>query len=409
MLYQFIVLVQGIYLVYVFNTRIMRKTWKLGELFCGPGGFAEGARKAGFRHVWAVDNHYDSCQTFAHNQKMKLAKSVENNQKDTVYKMEIEEFVKKDNLKKLEKIDGLIFGFPCNDFSNVGKKKEFKGKYGGLYRHACLALDFFKPKFFVAENVTSIAKDGGYLENFNRIMKDLAKSAKGYGYRVYADSYKFEEFNIPQTRHRVILAGFRDDFFHKKKIKYAKLKKSKLPKKTCGEALSNIPENADNHEKTNHSKTVIRRLKNTPQGKNVWDLGNVKYGLPGVKSARMSHIYKKLDRTKPSYTVTGSGGGGTHVYHFKEPRALTNRERARLQTFKDTYFFKGSKESIRRQIGMAVPVDAARQIMLEVKMALENNKSRDKLDLGDLIHNWMIKANGSEIYYAGKLQTNFDF
>lgn len=60
--------------------------------------------------------------------------------------------------------------------------------------------------------------------------------------------------------------------------------------------------------------------------------------------------------------MTGSGGGGTHIYHWEEPRALTNRERARLQTFPDTYEFKGSKESVRRQIGMAVPCEGARVI-----------------------------------------------
>ena len=64
----------------------------------------------------------------------------------------------------------------------------------------------------------------------------------------------------------------------------------------------------------------------------------------------------------PSYTVTGSGGGGTHIYHWEEPRALTNRERARLQTFPDTYFFEGSKEQVRKQIGMAVPCEGAKLI-----------------------------------------------
>ena len=66
--------------------------------------------------------------------------------------------------------------------------------------------------------------------------------------------------------------------------------------------------------------------------------------------------------TFPAYTVTGSGGGGTHIYHWKEPRALTNRERARLQTFPDTYKFIGSKESVRKQIGMAVPCRGAKII-----------------------------------------------
>ena len=62
-----------------------------------------------------------------------------------------------------------------------------------------------------------------------------------------------------------------------------------------------------------------------------------------------------MNSEEPSYTVTGSGGGGTHIYHWKENRALTNRERARIQTFPDWYQFDGGKEDIRRQIGMAVP------------------------------------------------------
>ena len=81
-----------------------------------------------------------------------------------------------------------------------------------------------------------------------------------------------------------------------------------------------------------------------------------------VKGAKISQIYKRLDPDKPAYTVTGSGGGGTHMYHYSEPRALTNRERARLQTFPDNYIFEGSKESVRKQIGMAVPAKGAKII-----------------------------------------------
>ena len=384
----------------------MKKIWKLGELFCGPGGFAEGARQAGFKHVWAVDSHTDSCITFG------------NNQEGTVYTMEVEEFVDRQILKKLKKIDGLLFGFPCNDFSLVGKKKGLKGKFGGLYQYACKALDYFKPKFFVAENVTSIGKTfksekehiredqkrhlaSENYKNFKLIMRDLAGCTK-YGYRIYADNYKFEEHGIPQTRHRMILVGFRNDFFNKNNISFAKLEKSKEPYVTCKEALKNIPKNADNHEPTRHDERVIRRLKKTGEGKNVWDLGEDEDGLPNVKKARMSHIYKRLDSTKPAYTVTGSGGGGTHVYHFKEPRALTNRERARLQTFEDSYKFEGGKESVRRQIGMAVPVLAAKKVMLEVRNALVKKRKLPNIGLGRLIHDWMIKAHGSELFFTGK-------
>ena len=84
----------------------------------------------------------------------------------------------------------------------------------------------------------------------------------------------------------------------------------------------------------------------------------------------MSMIYKRLDPNKPSYTVTGSGGGGTHVYHWEENRALTNRERARLQTFPDNFEFIGSKDSVRSQIGMAVPVLGAKIILESVLKTL---------------------------------------
>ena len=84
--------------------------------------------------------------------------------------------------------------------------------------------------------------------------------------------------------------------------------------------------------------------------------------------ATISQIYRRLMPDKPSYTVTGSGGGGTHLYHWDEPRALTNRERARLQTFPDWYKFEGGKESVRRQIGMAVP-PAGAKIVFEAVLA----------------------------------------
>lgn len=69
--------------------------------------------------------------------------------------------------------------------------------------------------------------------------------------------------------------------------------------------------------------------------------------------------------------MTGSGGGGTHVYHWVENRALTNRERARLQTFPDDFVFSGNKESVRKQIGMAVPCDGAQQILEALLKTLE--------------------------------------
>jgi DNA (cytosine-5)-methyltransferase 1 len=109
---------------------------------------------------------------------------------------------------------------------------------------------------------------------------------------------------------------------------------------------------------------VIERLKLIKPGQNAFNADLPPELRLNVKGAQISQIYRRLDPAKPSYTITGSGGGGTHVYHWEEPRALTNRERARLQTFPDDFVFEGSKENVRKQIGMAVPVEGA-QIVFE--------------------------------------------
>ena len=398
----------------------MRK--KIAELFCGAGGFAEGAKEAGFKHVWGVDNDEDACKSFEDNQGCKS------------YCEDIEDFSKPSRLKEIKEdhgdIDGLLFGFPCNDFSLVGKNEKMEGKFGGLYKYACKVLNFFEPDFFVAENVTALGKKLKFnsseqllvkdifdkeklqnqnYQNFKKIMGDLANCSKN-GYRIYADNYKFEEYGVPQARHRIILVGFREDYFLKNKINFEKPKKIDGDFVTCKEALEKIPEWATHQEKTKHDDKVIRRLQKTAEGKNVWDLGDDEDGLPGVKKARMSHIYKRLDSSKPAYTVTGSGGGGTHVYHYKEDRALTNRERARLQTFPDKYNFFGGKESVRRQIGMAVPVLGAEKIMNAVKKSLKKSRKQTSFH-----HDWMIKGKGKDLYFTGKEdlnpspQTSFDF
>ena len=77
---------------------------------------------------------------------------------------------------------------------------------------------------------------------------------------------------------------------------------------------------------------MVKRLKFIKPGENAFTASipdELKLNVAGVKT---SQIYRRLDPGKPAYTITGSGGGGTHVYHLKENRALTNRERARLQT-----------------------------------------------------------------------------
>lgn len=314
---------------------------RLGELFCGPGGIGLGASLAHvpgaiISHVWATDYDQDSCDTYHNNLHPQIVMC------EDIRKAKLE------RLLKYGQIDCLTFGFPCNDFSAVGERKGIEGSFGNLYKYCIKALNIFKPNFFIAENVSGIrnANDG---RAFNNILRELTEA----GYILYPNLYCFEKYGIPQKRHRMIIVGIR------KGLDTIFTIPSWLPYKDIDNsvktALANIPENAKNNERTNQSSIVIERLKYIKQGENAFTANLPEHLRLNVKGAKISQIYKRLKEDEPAYTITGSGGGGTHVYHWKENRALTNRERARLQTFPDEYEFVGSKENVRKQIGMAVP------------------------------------------------------
>lgn len=76
----------------------------------------------------------------------------------------------------------------------------------------------------------------------------------------------------------------------------------------------------------------------------------------------ISHVYRRIKLDEPAKTIIAAGGGGTWGYHYPEPRPLTNRERARLQSFPDDFIFEGSVTEVRRQIGNAVPPEGVRLV-----------------------------------------------
>ena len=317
--------------------------WNLGELFAGAGGMAVGASMAEyqgtrFRHVWATDNNRDACETFRLN--------INDTPKVEVICKDVEQL----DFNRLAPIDGLIFGFPCNDFSVVGEKRGVKGRFGGLYRYGVAALDHFKPKFFLAENVSGITSVNKSAD-FEMILSEF-ENAGDEGYIVTPQLYKFEEYGVPQKRRRVIIVGFRKDLG----IEFVPPEPTCDEPLTAVEALANLPEDAPNNDRTAQHPRVVERLKHIKPGQNAFTADLPEHLRLNMQSGAMiSQIYRRLVADQPSYTITGSGGGGTHMYHWEENRALTNRERARLQTFGDDFLFVGSKESVRKQIGMAVP------------------------------------------------------
>ena len=326
--------------------------FRLGELFCGPGGLAWGATHAdiglpGFEivHAWANDYDRATCDTYIRN--------ICPDAPDTVICGD----VRKLDIDSLGPIDALAFGFPCNDFSVVGEQKGFNGTYGPLYSYGVKVLEKYQPQWFLAENVGGLrsANDGSA---FSQILEDLEKA----GYRLYPHLYKFEEYGVPQARHRVIMIGIRKDLPYVYRVPSPALFAGADVSCRTAIEVPPIPADAANNELTKQIAVVVQRLGYIKPGENVFTANMPDALRLKVKGAKISQIYKRLDPDKPAYTVTGSGGGGTHIYHWDEPRALTNRERARLQTFPDDYVFEGSKEQVRKQIGMAVPCRGAKVI-----------------------------------------------
>ena len=336
--------------------------FRLGELFCGPGGLAYGAITAHISnpdfdilHAWATDYDKETCETYVHN-------ICPNNRESVICKD-----VRQLDLYHLPDFDALAFGFPCNDFSVVGEQRGFDGKFGPLYQYGVEVLKIHRPLWFLAENVGGLSS-----ANDGEALKIIINALRNVGYRVYPHLYKFEEYGVPQSRHRIIMIGIREDlpfkFFPPSTEPYKDIDN------TCKTAIEvpPIPTNAFNNEVTKQSNTVVERLMHIKPGENAWTANLPAHLKLNVKTAKLSQIYRRLDPQKPAYTVTGSGGGGTHIYHYSEPRALTNRERARLQTFPDTFEFIGSKESVRKQIGMAVPVRGARIIFEAIQKTFAN-------------------------------------
>jgi len=377
--------------------------FKMGELFCGPGGMAIAAHLAipsvadngesfSISHVWGVDRSKFAIQTFIRN--------LGGEHKAIGYQVEAKYFVEK-KLSTVAKINALAFGFPCNSFSNVGEGRGVKcGKFGTLYKAGIKVINNQDPLWFIAENVSGInAHESG--SQFKKILQELANA--GQGYNVVAHLYKFEEYGVPQSRHRYVIVGIRQDVAERERLVFRipapTHGKGRNPILSARDALSSVSNTSKwGGEFTRQSERVVWRLKFTPPGENAWkldeiitweddnllqylknrlpwyekeiaQLGNIgdirakiQYAKLNVEKAKMSHIYKRLEADKPSYTLTGSGGGGTHVYHWEEPRALTNEERASLQTFPKDFVFCGSKEEVRKQIGMAVPTQGAKVI-----------------------------------------------
>lgn len=173
------------------------------------------------------------------------------------------------------------------------------------------------------------------------------------GYLIKPHLYNFADYGVPQFRERVLIVGIRLDtgfnFIHPQPM-YGPGKEH--PYVTAGDALNgveNVEFNNEHLRVTTRTQHIIGMI---PEGGNFTAIPK---DSPYYVRGMISHVYRRIDRNEPSKTIIAAGGGGTWGYHYPEPRPLTNRERARIQSFPDDFVFFGSTTEVRRQIGNAVP------------------------------------------------------
>jgi len=323
---------------------------KIVSLFSGCGGLDLGFHLEGYKVIWANDNNEDAVKSFEKYFGKNIIKCKEITNIDPYEDTSIPD------------CHIILGGFPCQDFSIIWKRPGLNGERGNLYKHFLRFVDAKKPFAFVAENVKGLitANKG---KAISAIIDDFERIAPGY--IVYPKLYNFADYGVPQFRERVILVGIRmDTGFDFKHPKPTHGPKAGKPYYTPKEALKGVEKVKDNNEHMKIAQSTVERLQKIPPGGNFNSLPK---DDPHYVKGMISHVYRRLRSDIPAMTVIAAGGGGTHSYHYDEPRALTLRERARIQSFPDKFIFIGNSAEVRRQIGNAVPPEGVRPLARALK------------------------------------------
>jgi DNA (cytosine-5)-methyltransferase 1 len=170
---------------------IKNKKMKFIDLFCGIGGFHTALSKLGHNCVFASDSDKYCREVYEMN-----------------YGIKPNDDVKKIDPEKLEDFDILCAGFPCQPFSNAGKKKTFKDNRGLLFDEIINIVKVKKPKFLFLENVKHILK----VSNGN-VIKYIKEKLDENGYTLQLFNMSPHKYGVPQQRERVYFICIRKDIY----------------------------------------------------------------------------------------------------------------------------------------------------------------------------------------------------
>jgi len=388
------------------------------DLFSGCGGLALGLHNAGWKGLFAIEKSKDAFLTLKHNQIDKNKNFLWPSWLE-MKNHDINEVIKNHSkhLKELKgKVKLIAGGPPCQGFSMAGRRRE-NDERNKLIDSYIKFIELVEPEIVFFENVKGFTI-GFKQENRKRgeaYSVYVTKKLENLGYNVYGEIVDFSEFGIPQKRQRFILVGSkktnakiffknivlnRAEFFSSKQISdktslsdaisdllrsngttkspdtpnyeagiYAKANSSyqKLMRKS--KSLTNKV--ADSHRFAKHKPQTIKKfsyiLSIAKPNKSIDNKLKEKYNLK-------KHTIVPLCKNSCTPTLTTLPDD---YIHYCEPRILTVREYARIQSFPDDYEFKGPyttggerrKVDVPRytQIGNAIPPLFAEQAGIVLK------------------------------------------
>lgn len=341
------------------------------DLFAGCGGFSLGFSKAGFDIRTAVEISPDIAAAYRKNHRNAnvIVKDIRN----------------LDGL--FHKGDGgiVIGGPPCQGFSMAGARIRtgfVDDPRNYLFRHYADIVSAIGPQVFVMENVKGLCtfQDGAILREIIQRFS-TPELCGGQPYQVYPRLVNALDFGIPQRRERLVIIGTKrsirdmDGLWLRTQAELAEEDAHYFDRTTVKDAIGNLPPAVQsgtvpspvpqtsyqqylaaagcvlhNHTQSHHSALAVARMRRVDCGQNASALGEPISSTYGGAYGRLC-----WDRPAPTITTrfdTPAAGRFTHPdYH----RTLTPREAARIQSFPDDYIFSGTRTSVCKQIGNAVP------------------------------------------------------
>lgn len=370
------------------------KSFRFIDTFAGCGGLGLGLSNAGFNPLLVNEIEPKFLETYYFNHDLSLDSYFCGDIKDLVDG----ELLNEDRFQDLDLVAG---GPPCQGFSSANRQRILDDPRNELYKQFLKLLARTRPKFFVMENVRGMMnKADEIIDNFNTTLGD--------GYSIRMILLNSRNYGVPQNRERVFVIGTRVegvdmDELIKSIIKheldtkqyvlkdaleglpglYPKKQKNKgglednkigykFRKGITGENeflnfIGGASKYLTNHTNRYNNERDIEIFSRLPQGEN-----SLHPSISDIMPYKnRNHIFKdkyfKISEDKVCKTITSHMKFDCNMYiHPTQPRGLSPREAARIQTFPDSYTFMGSNNNWYAQIGNAVPVKLAEAIGVEL-------------------------------------------